>query len=235
MQDTTIVPDFWAYSYRYDIPDIHVVKHLAIFYDKIKRDFLDLLDGYPFIHYYLGTLEIGQITKKPHIQAIVWAPHKLKIAEMQMVRNRTRALYGYEKNDGKLAFSSAKKIKSLAAYCSKDDTVDLITNLPADTLENLDKWVSTESFSSTLKNLLERKIKEFVISGMSFPRFCNYLNETYLAVYKRPCCHRATYFKYALQYQIISQDLFLEKIGCLERSNNNTCNYCSSHSLNFKI
>lgn len=234
MQDTEIVPNFWAYSFRYDIPDVHVVKHLALIFNKIKKDYLDLLEGLPFVHFYLASLEVGTYSKKPHIQSIVWAPYKLSIKEMQSVRNRTRSKYSYSSNDGKLAFSSAKKVRSLASYCAKDDS-ELITNLPTDTLGMLDKWIDTNTFSSSLKDSLERKIKEIAISGMSFHRFCSAFNELFISIHDRPCCRRATYFKYALKHGVISQDVFLERIGVLERSNNKTCNYCSSHSLNFKI
>lgn len=234
MQDAELVPNFWAYSFRYDIPDIHIAKQLAFLFHKIKRDYLDLLSDLPFVHYYLATLEVGAVTKKPHIQSIVWCPYKLKIKEMQHVRNRTRSKYSFEKNDAKLAFASAKKIRSLASYCAKDES-ELITNLPTDTLAKLDKWESFNTFTQTFKLNLERRLKEIVIMGMSFPSFCNRFNELYLSIYNRPCCHRATYFKYALSHGVISQDLFLERIGVLERSNNKTCNYCSSHSLNFKI
>lgn len=235
MQDTAIVPNYWAYSYRYDIPDVHVVKHLAIIYDKIKRDFLDLIRRCPFIEFYLGALEVGKYTKKPHIQAIVWAQDKLSIKNMQHVRNRTRALYGYDKNDGKVAFSSARKISSLASYVTKEQQGELITNLSTVSLGRLDEWVDSSSFSKNKVECLERKIKEFVISGMSFPRFCILFSDSYLAIYKTPCIRRATYFKYALLHGIISTDLFLEKISVLERSNNNTCNYCADHCENFKI
>lgn len=234
MQDTELVPNFWAYSFRYDIPDIHVVKHLAIIFNKIKKDYLDLLEGLPFVHFYLASLEVGTYTRKPHIQSIVWTPYKLSIKEMQTVRNRTRSKYSFENNDGKLAFASAKKVRSLASYCAKDES-ELITNLPTDTLANLNKWVSKNNLSSSFKLDLERRIKEIVISGMSFSRFCSLFNELYLSIYNRPCGHKGTYFKYALKHGVISQDVFLERIGVLERSNNNTCNYCSGHSFNLKI
>lgn len=245
MQDTEIVPNFYAYSFRYDIqpapffigphtlPFLTVKEWDAIF-PKIKRDYLDLLEGLPFIHFYLASLEVGTLTKKPHIQSIVWAPYKLSIKEMQSVRNRTRSKYDFEKNDAKLAFSSAKKVRSLASYCAKDDS-ELITNLPTESLGMLDQWVDSNNFSSSLKSTLERKIKEIAIPNMSFHRFCSAFNELFLSIHKRPCCRRATYFKYALKHGVISQDVFLERIGVLERSNNKTCNYCSGHSFNIKI
>lgn len=233
MQDTELVPNFWAYSFRYDVlPELH--PHYSIKFDKVKKDYLDLLEGLPFLHYYLASFEVATYTKKPHIQSIVWTPYKLSIKEMQSVRNRTRSKYSFELNDGKLAFSSAKKVSSLASYCAKDES-ELITNLDTDTLGKLDKWIDSSSFSSSLKINLERRLKEIVIFGMSYPAFCNKFNELYLSIYNRSCCHRATYFKYALSHGVITQDYFLERIGALERSNNNTCNYCSAHSLNFKI
>lgn len=241
MQDTEIVPNFWAYSFRYDLcPWQDYVSydcHPGPFFDdpqSVKKDYLDILEGLPFVHFYLASLEVAAKTKKPHIQSIVWSPYKLSIKEMQSARNRTRSKFQYEKNDGKLAFSSAKKVRSLASYCAKDDS-ELLTNLPMQSLGMLDKWIDTNTFSSSLKDTLERKIKEIAISGMSFHRFCSAFNELFISIHKRPCCRRATYFKYALKHGVISQDVFLERIGVLERSNNNTCNYCSGHSFNIKI
>ena len=195
---------------------------------------MDLLEGLPFVHFYLASLEVGTYSKKPHIQSIVWAPYKLSIKEMQSVRNRTRSKYSFESNDGKLAFSSAKKVRSLASYCAKDDS-ELITNLPTDALGKLDKWIDSNNFSSSLKLTLERKIKEIVIPNMSFHRFCSAFNELFLSIHQRPCCRRATYFKYALKHNVIDQDVFLERIGVLIPSNNSSCNYCSGHSFNLKI
>lgn len=231
MEDHIIVPGHFAYSFRYDLPQ---GTPLCV-YHKIERDFVDLVSNIPFISFYLGKIEVAHLTKKLHLQSIVWTPSLLTQQEMQVPRNRVLKSYSYNKNTGKYSFASAKKVVSLAAYCIKDPSSSIISNLSAETLAKLPLWTSQSKFSKSLKKDLERLLAATVYPEMSFPQFVSIYNSQFLLIYKRFCCHRNTYFKEALKYGVIDDETFFEKIGVLKKSNNSSCNFCSYSCENIKM
>lgn len=224
MEDNVVVAQHFAYSFRYDLPTPCGCQTL------VEDQFLRILEQCPFIIYYLGKMEIATLSGKAHIQSIVWTKTKLTPSQMQAVRNRVLKFYHYDKNTGKYSFASAKKVLSLAAYCTKEEA-PLITNLSIEHLEKLPEWTSVGDYIKNKKDELERIMTASILASgytPSFPQFCKEFNMHYIQIYQRPCCHRFTYFREALKYEVIDHETFLEKIGVLKPSNNSTCNYCTS-------
>lgn len=231
MEDTVIVPNHFAYSFRYDLRPTDFVS----FPEDGVSTFKDLIDNIPFISYYLGKLEYAELSKKPHMQSIVWTPQKLTQRQMQVPRNRVLKLFSYDKNAGKYSFASAKKVVSLASYCLKDPSSDIITNLPEESLAKLPEWVPKLSFHRNQKHTLERLLAASVYPEMSYPQFCTTYNHLFIQVYNRPCCHRNTYFKEAHNLGVIDDETFFEFIGVIKKTNNKSCNYCSYSCENIKM
>ena len=47
---------------------------------------------------------------------------------------------------------------------------------------------------------------------ISYFTFCEILFDIYLGVYDRPCCHKPTYYKYALKYKVITKFEFMRML-----------------------
>lgn len=212
----------------------------------------DILPGYPetiddtVLHqwigqsgctYHLGKVEKGEETGKLHYQLIVWFEQKLSSKEMTKQRNWWRGKCGTHKNNH--AFTSARKVVTLASYCTKD-LGDLITNLSPEQLKLVPQWQNKkalkeskkEQFEKLLKTRLDKYINEVNVfyTGESqyntpwetkkqgypgFERYCNMLNKAHLEVYGQECCYRNTYFKLAKKHKIITEREFLVKIGVI--------------------
>lgn len=228
MHDSTIIPDHYAYSLRYDLPkDYHVSPpqaYLIIF----KR----IISSLSFITHYLGMCELGEKTLKPHIQAIIWSPKKLTVKQMQTVRNRVRSNNIHLKdsmNKGQLSFASARKEKSLAGYVTKTAegkwigiSGPVFTNLTPEQCERIPKWQSIQQYRRDKKSLLERTLDKNAdkwSATTDYPSFCEEFNDIYYKIYDRHCIRRNTYFHYALKYHVITPTQFLEKIGAIKIQN----------------
>ncbi len=189
--------------------------------------------------YYLGKVETGSETGKLHYQLIVWFEQKLSNKEMTRHRNWWRGKCGTHKNNH--AFTSARKVATLASYCTKD-LGDLITNLTQEHLKLVPKWKNKQALKETkqeqFENLLKTRLDSYITKKICLPgihhdniqvtpwepyqqgkpdfeTFCTMLNNAYLEVYDTVCCYRNTYFKLAKKHQIITERQFLIKIGVI--------------------
>lgn len=192
--------------------------------------------------YYLGKVEKGNETGKLHYQLIVWFEQKMSAKEMTKHRNWWRGKCGTHKNNH--AFTSARKVVTLASYCTKD-LGDLITNLTQEQLKLVPQWQNKkalkennkEKFEKLLKTNLDRyKNKNINLEGISdpniqvtpwepytqglpsFEKFCEILSSAYVEVYNQECCHRNTYFKLAKKHKIITCREFFIKIGVIKEN-----------------
>lgn len=231
MQDSDILPDYWAYMFRYDVPDDE--KSLTEELHTYQEIMLEL----PFLDYYLAGFEFSKKTQKPHIQSIVWSNHKLSQNNMQKARNLILKKYKWDVNKGKVAFSSAKKVRSLSAYSQKDKNT--VTNLPADILELIPQWRPWEDISKDKKALLERNLKKYKLCTLDFRKFAQIMNLEYQNVYGNPCNRRNIYYTFAYKLGIIDNENYLERIGVIPpvyRSYETICTHISDdYKKNKKI
>ena len=90
MEDNTICKNLWAYSFRMDKHEENLINEVAWILQKCIK--------------YLLREEEGTITKKQHLQGILWFESKLKTGEIIKYRNhfrrekRTYKLYFRKKN-----------------------------------------------------------------------------------------------------------------------------------------
>ncbi len=200
MEDSIIIKTQFAYMLRVDMPDlekVHIFKWIEV----------------TGCSYYLGALEKGKETGKLHYQLIVWFEQKLSPSEMTKYRNWWRNKCGTHKNNH--AFTSARKVASLAAYSTKEGS-NIITNLSEEQLQKVPLWKNKQALKLTQKDEFEAKLDEKMKDINLWPAFCEVLFDTYLGVYERPCCHKQTYYKYALQYKIITKWDFMSMINLLD-------------------
>lgn len=222
MQDHKIVPKHFAYSLRYDLPQndelsngIIGLKSATV---KVAFEEFNNFINYPYITHHLGAYEVAALSKKHHIQAIIWSKTKLAPNQMMKIRNKIRYKYNLSTNKGQLALASAKNIPSLSSYCTKQQLYT--TNLTSKQLELLKKWKPYAEYKKTLKqdkkDELIKHLDEQDFSNICFDRFAHIFNQLYTLVYDQPCIHRATYFKYALKYNTLDEESFLERINVVK-------------------
>ena len=227
MEDTIIIKTQFAYMLRLDVPTP----------SKDSPKFEDLIQKWVGMYnctYYLGMLEKGQETGKLHYQMIVWFEQKLGPKTMTKLRNWWNDKTGLHKNSH--AFTSARKVASLAAYCTKEQE-ELFTNLSPQQLTLIPKWQNKKAMKLANEDkfllLLEKSLKTHVNTTIQgdkysqmyspfeqfkqgkpdFDKFCEMLNDAHTRVYNQPCCYRNKYFRLALKYEIIDFRQFLIKIG----------------------
>lgn len=205
MEDSIIIKTQFAYMLRVDVPDSKDASNIHKWIETTGCS------------YYLGALEKGKETGKLHYQLIVWFEQKLSSADMTKYRNWWRNKCGDHKNNH--AFTSARKVASLAAYSTKEHG-NIITNLSEEQLQKVPNWKNKQALKLTQKDEFEDRLEENMkIPPMTWPAFCEVLFDTYLGVYERPCCHKATYYKYALQYKIITKWDFMSMINLIDNDN----------------
>jgi len=203
MEDSIIIKTQFAYMLRLDALDTPDLTKAHI-YKWIETT------GCTF---YLGCLEKGKTTGKLHFQLIVWFEQKLPPSDMTKYRNWWRNKCGIHKNNH--AFTSARKVASLASYSIKEGS-NMITNLSEEQLQKVPLWKNKQALKLTQKDEFEAKLDEKMKDINLWPAFCEVLFDTYLGVYERPCCHKPTYYKYALQYKIITKWDFMSMINLLD-------------------
>ncbi len=231
MEDTIIIKTQYAYMLRADI--------LPGYPETIDDTVLEQWIGHSGCTYYLGKIETGSETGKLHYQLIVWFEQKLSGKEMTKQRNWWRGKCGTHKNNH--AFTSARKVVTLASYSTKD-LGDLITNLSPEQLQLVPKWQNKKALKENKKEefekLLKTKLNSYKTQNMNlegmhgesiqvtpwqpyqqgnpdFETYCNMLNKAYVEVYGQECCYRNTYFKLAKRHKIITEREFLIKIGVI--------------------
>lgn len=216
MKDTHLILDHYAYSFRYDIR--LSVEHLPLgennkeIVTKYLTQFKVLMEKYPIIKHYLAAYELGFQSRKPHIQSVIWSSSELTRSQTQSFRNYIRNKFDWKGNDGHVSFASAKKIQSLTSYCKKDGA--FIHNLPPEVFSKIKNWRPFKQMKITQRESLEYLLEESPEENRGpYGPWCQYFNHKFTEVYKRPCCHRNTYFKYALKYKVITISEFLHRIN----------------------
>ena len=121
MEDTFICLGKWAYSFRIDKSEVDLMNEVQWILNKTSK--------------YLLREEKGDKTNKVHLQGILWFPKKLCTKDTIKYRNHFR------REKGGISFISAKKVKSLSAYCNKSEG-ELITNLTTFEISQIPKWLN---------------------------------------------------------------------------------------------
>lgn len=187
MEDKAIIPDHFAYSLRVDanMKEYNENSFLQSLLDEFQK-FYDRFE--PINHYYIY-IEQSTIVKKTHIQGIVWTKDKLSPNDLTKMRQ------WWKRPAGHISFCSAKKIKSLAAYCSKDDG-ERCTNLSQDQLKRIPLWVN-EKLKWTTK--LKLFLQETVSSTNGVKDYAHECIVYYITHGKAPP-NRATIYKHLLRH-----------------------------------
>jgi len=202
MEDSIIIKTQFAYMLRVDVPDQKDLSNIQKWIETTGCS------------YYLGALEHGKETGKLHYQLIVWFEQKLSSSDMTKYRNWWRNKCGTHKNNH--AFTSARKVASLAAYSTKEQG-KLFTNLSEEQLQKVPQWKNKQALKLTQKDEFEDRLRSAMeVPPMTWAAFCEVVFDAYLGVYERPCCHKPTYFKYALQYEIITKWDFMSMIKLID-------------------
>ncbi len=120
MEDKFVKPGLYAYQFRVDVEDI---TEYTTMFEFIKK--------YDCKNYIIGA-EVSEL-EKPHFQCILWYATKINATKL---RNWWKTRCSNTKQP--VAMTSAKKIKSLGKYCSKDQ--NFITNLTKEEMKLIGKW-----------------------------------------------------------------------------------------------
>lgn len=130
MEDMIVKKGYYAYMLRVDCPSTHDEQKYKDFDDTLKH-LKEWGDRYDLVYYIAG--QEYSNTGKPHLQAIVWFE---KLVDKNKLRNWWKTRSANTKQS--VAFTSAKKIKSLAKYSMKDK--NYVTNLHIDEISKIGKW-----------------------------------------------------------------------------------------------
>jgi hypothetical protein len=165
-KDMTVVPGYYAYLLRVDYLDQtqeQIIKMLEYFIDEEE------------IYAYHIFEEVAKVTKKIHIQSIVWSDKNYNPTERQRCK-RTYFKEVYEQGSSHVAFTNAKKPQNLASYSAKD--MEMIqSNLTEEELKRIPEWQDTKEYrdkqwqnekEKKYKSLAKLPIREFMIEITKF-------------------------------------------------------------------
>lgn len=186
MEDYTIVPKYFAYSLRVDAKTDYMDSQNK---NSLLNDFEKFYDRFDVKSRYLCYIEQSKVVKKHHIQGILWLPEKLTSSRLTAHRQ------WWKRPAGGISLTSAKKIKSLAAYVSKDKGKN-ITNLNPLQLSLVPKW---ESHIKQWKQKLVINLKDLVSSTNGLNDYVWAVVKFYLENSKAPP-NRATLYKHLLNH-----------------------------------
>lgn len=199
MEDLHTIKNHYAYMLRVELPHT----------DKSELILDKWMDNFGCSSFLFGR-ELGEKLGKEHYQGIVWFEHKLSTNEMNARRNwfrgKCRKGYGY-------AFTSARKVTTLASYSAKD--ADLYTNLTQELISTIPSW-KTKSQQKTLnKALLREKLEKG--NYKNYYLFLDGLLKHYRYIYKNYPTKRTIHF-WALEFGMITKSDYLKYIGVLQDS-----------------
>lgn len=120
MEDKYVKPGLYAYQFRVDVENI--TEYTTIF---------EFIQKYDCKNYIIGA-EVSEL-EKPHFQCILWFATKINATKL---RNWWKGRTSSTKQP--VSMTSAKKIKSLGKYCSKDQ--NYVTNLTKEEMKLIGKW-----------------------------------------------------------------------------------------------
>ncbi|GAC77861.1 replication protein, partial [uncultured marine virus] len=135
MEDKNIIPGTYAYSLRVDAKTGEYSK--LTFVQQLLEEFKQFYDRNDTLIHYFIYIEQSTVVKKIHIQGILWTHAKLTPNELTKMRQ------WWKRPAGHISFCSARRVKSLAAYCSKD-AGERSTNLSEDQIALIPKWLNTK-------------------------------------------------------------------------------------------
>ncbi len=187
MEDTAIIPKHYAYSFRVDAQMLEYSK--KTFIQSLLEEFQKFYDRFDAINHYYIYIEQSTVVKKTHIQGIVWA------AKKQTPNELTKMRQWWKRPSGHISLCSAKKVKSLAAYCSKDKG-ERATNLSESQLLLIPTWVNEKlKWTTKLKLFLVQQVSE--TNGVR--DYAHELIKYYIDNGKAPP-NRATIYKHLLRH-----------------------------------
>ncbi|GAC77877.1 replication protein [uncultured marine virus] len=187
MEDTAIILNHYAYSLRVDAQMLEYTEKSLL--QSLLDEFQKFYDRFDAINHYYIYIEQSTVVKKTHIQGIVWTKNKLTANEL------TKARQWWKRPSGHISFTSAKKVKSLAAYCSKD-AGERATNLSEDQLKKIPMWLNEKQLWATkLKLFLVQKVAE--TNGVK--DYAHAVIKYYIDMKKSPP-NRATIYKHLLRH-----------------------------------
>ncbi len=186
MEDTLIVPTYFAYSIRVDKKTnldyiasnkkYSLLEEFKTFYDRLCPK-----------SRYLCYIEQSTVVKKEHIQGIIWTPQQLLPKELTAHRQ------WWKRPSGGISLCSAKKVKNLASYVAKDKGEN-ITNLSSEQLQLVPEW---KPHAKQWKHKLNKKLKELVSETNGLNDYTWSVVKFYLSNSKAPP-NRATLYKHLL-------------------------------------
>lgn len=231
MQDTIVIPNYFAYSFRYNVG--------TSAFDPSSCEFIwhkEMLEE--FFHddaKYLMNLEYGKTNAQPHVQSVLWLPLKLSVDLRNKIIQKVKVKYKLETNKGQYSLVSAKKIKSLSSYVTKDlldfalfqtdgylkdDSVPF-TNLSVTEMARIDEWKPLKILKNDQKDLLEKQLKDLRLCFHRKPEYhewCQLYLRTYLGIYKTPPYNRSVVLKSALKFDVITIEDYLYRTGIYTES-----------------
>jgi len=118
---------------------------------------------------WIGKHEISE-QNKPHYQMAVWTENKFLAPQKDIVRKRfSRSKFTLKTKGNPCAFTEGRKIKSLLAYSTKDQS-DAIINLPQNSIDQLPKWKNKNAekiiFQDKLREHLTKLTEEYFFNAM---------------------------------------------------------------------
>lgn len=186
MEDTIIKPGTFAYQFRVDVEDNCDLTQMMTFMQK-----------YDVKHYIVGAET--STSGKQHFQCILWFDTKINTTKLRnWWKGKTSS------TNQPVSMTSAKKIRSLGKYASKDK--NFITNLSKEEMSKIGQW-SPKKKADEWNKLLDVHAKKFDASNVEtyhqvsydthawnpkavMHAFMDYMLDYYKANNKRP--HRAT-------------------------------------------
>lgn len=187
MQDSIIVPKHYAYSIRVDAKtqeynSISKCKQLL-------KEFKQFQERFKAINQHYIYIEQSAVVDKTHIQGIVWTIKPLKHKDMSSMRQ------WWKRPAGHISFCNAKKITSLASYCSKD-LGECSTTLTESQLSLIPKWINSKA---DWKTKLKLFLTQEVASTNGYKDYACEIIRFYNTNSKAPP-NRATIYKHLLRH-----------------------------------
>lgn len=170
-----------AYSFRIDLSNN----------SQSTAEIKEFFEKYKVVKYY-GNPEIGDKTKKPHYQMIIWMQEQNSACVTKM-RNYWRGKVQTKKGGG-VSLCKARNEERLFGYCRKEEKNEIFTNVSKEIYEKIKKYESLDA----VKVRNEQKLRKLIgdISQKSSKKDYLYaLENVYFSVYKKTCLRRNFYLQ----------------------------------------
>ncbi len=198
MEDTVVKPGLYAYQFRVDISIATGLTKVMEFMSKYS------------VEYYIVGAEKSDLGKE-HFQCVLWFKEKQNATKL---RNWWKGKTS--KTDQPVSFTSAKKVKNLAKYTTKDG--QFTTNLTKDEMKLIGKW-SPKVKAAEWSELLDEHAKKYESQWCAeinqyteeppLQHFLSYMLDFYRANNKRPS--RATLQYMAWKHGYMDNNYLISK------------------------